>query len=35
VGLDVRVDGVKLLDGLYDLVAADIGEILAMGRTET
>jgi len=28
VGLDVGLDGVKLLDGLYDLVAADVREIL-------
>lgn len=35
VGVDLRLDGVALLDGLYDVVAADVREILDLGGGET
>lgn len=35
IGLDVRVDGVKLLGGLYDLVAAELNELLDLDPPKT
>ncbi len=31
IGLDARLDGVRFVDGLYDAVAADLGDILDLG----
>jgi len=32
VGVDVQLDGIRCLGGLYDVIAADLGDMLSLGR---